>query len=218
MKKHMLILILTCMFIALVTAIAFPEIIVNTVDGRSISVPVHPSQIRSIEFSGGRHAELPPPYSDRRPESFRVFNAVPQQSTSAFRQKPERSLSIDTANFDRTPSYITYPVELDISLEPGQRCYLAGDPDGRANWAVDNFILFEVATGRETRRFIIGEAEPVFYRGQRIEQIGPDTTVFSPGAIDLCAYMPKGVDFKLRISAFDYGGSGYVSNLFLIIQ
>lgn len=219
MKMDILKAALNFMLIALMTGISFGEMVVHTTDGRSISVPVKRTQVQSIEFTEGRHAEerYSEPYGGRR-QSYRVFTAVPPQGTGAFRHNPERNLSIDTTNWDRTPSSITGPAQWDIILESGQQCFLAGDPDGRTNWSVDNFILIEVFTDRETRRFVMGETEPVYYKGRRIDQIGPNTTVFAPGTLDLCAYMPKRVDFKLRISAFDYGNTGHVSNLFLVMQ
>lgn len=214
MNRLLHITALTVFFFSLASA-SCAEMVVHTTDGRSISVPVERHQIRSIDFFSEASGYLPDP---GRVRSHRVFSAVPAQNTNAFRHNPERSLSIDTAKWDRTPFFITEPADWEITLAPGQQCFLSGSPDGRANWSVDNFLLFEVFTGRETRRFVMGEVEPVFFRGQRLEQIGHNAVTFTPAAVDLCSYLPRGVDFRLRISAFDYGGTGHVSQLFLIMQ
>jgi len=110
------------------------------------------------------------------------------------------------------------PFSETITLESGQRCFLAGDASGQAGWSIDDFLLIEIQGTAETKRFIIGTTASVYYKGNLVEQLGTTGSNFSPDDIDLTPHLPKGEPVKLTISALDFVGIGHVSDLYLIIR
>jgi hypothetical protein len=153
-----------------------------------------------------------------RSQEIHLFSNVPFADSSKFKSNTYQELSIGTTTWDKTPYHLANPYFGTVTVQPGQKCFLAGDSAGQTGWKVDNFLLFEIQTGMETKRLICGAAEPVYYNGERVQQVGSNKFDFNPGEIDLTGYFPQGVPVELKVSALDYGGSGYVSNVYLIIQ
>lgn len=147
-----------------------------------------------------------------------LFRQVPRQGSATFRSNPYTSLRIATRSWDPIPYHITEPFTDSVMVDPGQTVMLAGDGAGTEPWFIDNFLLFELTSSAGTKRFVLGTVEPVSYEGHDVPNIGPSAFTFAPGALDLTDQFPKGESVKIKVSALDYGGTGGVSDVFLIIQ
>lgn len=145
----------------------------------------------------------------------RLFSAVPSQDSSVFRNARIPELEVETSTWDRTPYRLAPVFEGTVFVQAGSRISLAGDEAGAGPWSVDNFLLFEV--GAEPHRFVIGAAEPVRYGGSPLEYIARGYS-FGAGEIDLTPYFPPGEVTQFRILALDYGGTGYLSDVFLVVR
>lgn len=151
-------------------------------------------------------------------QAIRLFGSVPTADSSTFKSNVYSAVSVDTSTYDRTPYHMATPYSGTVTIQPGQRCFLAGDSAGQSGWSVDNFLLFEIQTGMGTKYLFCGDADPVSYNGQKVQQVGPSSFSFDAGEVDLTSYFPKGVPVQLKVSALDYGGIGHVSDVYLIIQ
>jgi len=147
-----------------------------------------------------------------------VFSQVPKQDSDHFKSNRYDSVRIATRSFDRIPYHMTKTYEVIITVQENQRVLLAGDAAGEKSWFVDNFLLFELNSPEGTRRFVIGTVEPVTYDGADVPQLKPAGFTFGPGTFDLAEQFPKGVPVTVRISALDYGRTGGVSELYLIVR
>jgi hypothetical protein len=166
----------------------------------------------------GSHTAVVPDKVVSRPQKIHLFSNVPFADSSKFKSNTYQEVSIGTTTWDKTPYHLANPYLGTVTVQPGQKCFLAGDSAGQIGWRVDNFLLFEIRNGMEKKRLICGAADPVYYNGERVQQVGSNKFDFNPGEIDLTGYFPQGVPVELKVSALDYGGSGYVSNVYLIIQ
>lgn len=170
----------------------------------------------------------PPPHVGHRPpmhhpprrpqQSLRIFKAVHQQSSSNFRHSKFQKMSVSTRRFDAIPYHVAPPSGRMITLRPGQRCFLAGNAAGTAGFYVDNFILMEVKKRGHRARYAIGNAEPLTYRGQRVQHLGAKKFSFGAGEIDITNLLPKNRPTLVQFYALDYGSVGKVSDLFVIIR
>lgn len=149
-------------------------------------------------------------------KTIKVFSNVPEQSSNNFKTKTRADLHIQTTKWDQVPYHVAPPFSQLLSLAPGQLVTISGDKTGNAGFSIDNFLLIEVSEADKTTRFLLGTSEPVTCAGKVIKQMAKGFNFTSPG-FDLTPYLPKGVSFKLDISALDYGAVGYVSDLYLII-
>jgi len=147
-----------------------------------------------------------------------LFSNVPSADSSKFKSDTYQEVSIGTTNYDKTPYHLANPYIGTVTVQQSQKCFLAGDSAGQTGWIVDNFLLFEIRTGMETKRLVCGAVDPVDYNGERVQQVGLNKFGFTPGEIDLTEYFPQGVPVQLKVSALDYGGSGSVTDVYLIIQ
>ena len=198
--------------VALPVSPAAAKLLVRTIDGRVFTVNVSRHQVRAIVFVDDGGAPAPP-------SSTRLFHAVPRQDSGAFKQRRHHGLRVDTHRFDKIPYYLTNPVTRAVTVEPGQRCWLSGDPNAKRGWSVDNFILVELLAPGVRKRWVIGAVDPVRTAGGRaVARIGRNSLSFNAREIDLAPHLPKGVPAKLRFSALDYGGVGQLSDLFLVIR
>jgi len=150
-----------------------------------------------------------------RAEVMQVARAVPRQESEAFRDRVDARLEVDTTRFDRVPYRMHRPITERVRLAPGERLVLAGDPAGTLGWKVDNFLLIEIRGRGRTRTLLVGKSDPVYLNGELVETVGPPSHRFGPGEIDLTPYMP-GPRARITVHAFDYGGIGYVSDVFLV--
>lgn len=147
----------------------------------------------------------------------RVFSAVPTQPSEQFKASVHTDLEVVPHHpYDRTPYHITESFSAELTLEPGQKAMLAGNEEGTANWSVDNFILVEIAAPEETKRFVVGAVEGVDYKGNSLAKL--NTIGFVQPPTDLSSYIPTGVPVQVAVSALDYGGTGHVSDLFLVVR
>ena len=153
------------------------------------------------------------PLGEAADRSIRIFTAVPTQNSSVFKSATHKSLRIvSPRGWDPVPYHMTQPFTQTITAKPGQRYFFAGDSLGKTGWRVDNFILIEIESAAGIQRFIMGNTDgsPVEYQGQRLRHIEP--------SMDLSQYFPKNVPFRLTVSALDFGGIGYVTDLFLVAR
>lgn len=205
--------ILGCLCVLALGALgAQAEMRIHTTDGQILTVPVERNKVKWIEF-GNSMGQMP-----ARFQSYRVFHAVPNQNSNAFKANRENNLAVDTRTWDRIPYYMAPSFRKELYVGQNQRCYLSGNESGSAGWSVDNFIFIEIHSQRGTQRFVVGTVDPVSYKGRRVTQLGRKSFNFGATEIDLTQYIPKGTPVTISISALDYGGAGKVSNLFLIVK
>lgn len=189
------------------------EMRIYTHDGQVLTVPVERDNIKHIEYTDTRRHRPP-----ARSQSYRVFYAVPKRDSKAFKANKEDRLAVDTTRYDQTPYYLTTPFKKELYLEGNQRCYLSGSDSGSAGWSVDNFLFIEILSREGAQRFVVGSTDAVSYKGRPVGRLGRDSVSFGAGEIDLTPYIPRQTNVTVRISALDYGGVGYVSDLFLVVQ
>lgn len=135
--------------------------------------------------------------------------------------KTYSELYVDTRDYSTTAYYVTGPYTGTVTIQPGQKLLLSGDSEGKTEWTVDNFLLFEISDGATPKRFLIGATDPVYYggkNGKRIDQLGPNKFTFSPNEIDLAEYIPVGVPVDFKVSAIDFGGGARVTDVYLITE
>ena len=149
----------------------------------------------------------------------KLFSAVPSQSSANFKANSVHQLRVETTSWDRVPYHMTKAFTGQIIVAPGQRVYLAGDEAGIKNWGVDNFLYLEFRQGQSVQQFVIGEHEPVILAdGRRPQKVGPGSFTFSPAAVDFAAYLPKNTPIQVKAFALDYGGVGWVSDVYLHVK
>ena len=146
-----------------------------------------------------------------------VVRNVPNQSSSAFKKNVRNDLSVDTTSCDKIP-YSMHVSNHDLTITtPGKFC-LAGDAGGTKGWSIDNFLLIEVLdqSGNLISSAVAGIMETVRRNGNPVERIGRSSHSFDACEIDVTKLLPVGRPFRLRTSAMDYGGVGYVSDVFIV--
>jgi len=206
-KVTALVIIVLVVHLIVGVAIAQGAVRINTISGKSYTVPVAGNEILSIEFFDGGQSG-----------SIKIFSNVPNQNSAAFQANRFSDLTVNTSSWDRIPYHMARQFHQVITLGAGQKCFLAGDEAGQKGWSVDNFLYIEIRNKGTVKRLIAGYAEPVYYKGQLVQQIGRQSFSFGPGEIDLTPYIPQGQSVELTVAALDYGGVGYISDLYLIIR
>ncbi len=160
-----------------------------------------------------------PTGSDASNPSFplQVVRNVPNQNSSAFKKNVRNDLSMDTTRYDKIP-YSMHVSSHDLMIAAPAKFCLAGDAGGTKGWSVDNFLLIEVLdqSGNLTSSALAGNTETVRRNGNPIETIGRTSFSFNACEIDITKLLPVGKPFRLRASAMDYGGVGYVSDVFIV--
>ena len=147
--------------------------------------------------------------------SVKGIAAVPQTDSSRFKSRTVGSLHVNTQSFDPTPYLVANPFEATLQVGAGQSVVIAGDAQGRSNWQIDNFLLVEIDSNAGSSVFWAGSSEPVTRNGHAVPQRG--SSGFSQPPIDITALVPKNVPVRVRLSAMDYGGIGYVSDIHLVV-
>lgn len=143
-----------------------------------------------------------------QPGAFKVFSAVPTQSSDRFRGSTVGELTVNTTAWDRTPYRITGDYVGTVTMPPGGRVLLAGNAAGNAGWGVDNFLYVEI----DGRGYVASQDDTVMENGEVLQNLGGD------GITDLTAYFQPGVPTTVRIMALDYGGVGGVSDIYLVVR
>lgn len=151
-------------------------------------------------------------------QAYKLFAAVPSQSSANFKANAIQRFRVDTTSWDRVPYHITKAIHRQFTIAPGQHVFLSGDEAGTKNWGVDNFLFLEFRYGQSVQRYVIGEHEPVYLDGQRVQKIGPGSFNFAPNAVDFSLHLPTDTPIQLTAYALDYGGAGWVSNVYLLIK
>ncbi len=160
-----------------------------------------------------------PTGSDSSNASFplQVARNVPNQNSSAFKKNVRNDLSMDTTRYDKIP-YSMHVSSHDLMIAAPAKFCLAGDAGGTKGWSVDNFLLIEILdqSGNLISSAVAGLTETVRRNGNPIEMIGRSSYSFNACEIDITKLLPVGRPFRLRASAMDYGGVGYVSDVFIV--
>ncbi|MEE8371068.1 MAG: hypothetical protein V3R73_02895 [Sphingomonadales bacterium] len=148
--------------------------------------------------------------------SVQVFAAVPSQSSDAFKANLAGDFRIPPPHgWDTTPYHVQTPFRTVLNRKEGEKIILAGSPDGTAGWRIDNFVFIEITSGNTADRFYLGTVSSVEYRGRILRSMGGG---FGQGPFDLTPFIPPGVPATITIYALDYGGIGYVSDLFIVTK
>jgi len=153
----------------------------------------------------------------QRIKAIKLINSVPSTKSSSFKHNTDGRFTMQTSRWDRVPYRMTRVFSGSVRLPPGRRAVLAGNSAGTTGWNIDNFLMIEISRGGRTTRLVAGSHEPVFMAGRKIRKIGRNSQSFSAGEIDLTPYL-RGGSVHLRATAFDYGGVGRVSNVYLIMR
>lgn len=151
--------------------------------------------------------------------SLKLTDAVPNTSSDRFRAHQRKDLTMHTGSWDRTPYFMTPPREYDLQIARLDKACLAGDARGGAGWNVDNFLLLELfdASGAFLKATTAGAHEGISRNGQRIPE---QANGHHHGAcsVDLRNFLPVGKPFRLKASAMDYGGEGFISEVWLALE
>jgi hypothetical protein len=153
-------------------------------------------------------------------QRLKLVDAIPSTSSDVFRRNQRPDLTMHTGSWDRTPYFMAPPREFNLDLSRVERACLAGDAQGRSNWRVDNYLLFELfdASGTPLGAGVVGGHEGVSQNGRRLPELGPVSHEQAACGVDLKAFLPQGRPFRLKVSAMDYGGVGHVSDVWLLLD
>lgn len=155
------------------------------------------------------------PPTTTRIDAVQLFAAVPQAYSGVFKPNEDPRFLMDTQDWDQIPYHMTGSFSGEIWVPEGARVTLAGDPANSAPIRIDNFLALEIDPFPP---LIIGAAADVRYRGQLLEQLGDDSYSFPADSIDLTPFFATGATTRVTAHAMDYGGSGHVSDVYLIIE
>jgi hypothetical protein len=166
-------------------------------------------------------AALPPaPVATGGNQRLKLVDAIPSTSSDVFRRNQRPDLTMHTGSWDRTPYFMAPPREFNLDLSRVDRACLAGDAQGKSNWRVDNYLLFELfdASGTPLGAGVVGGHEGVSQNGRRLPELGPVSHEHAACSVDLKAFLPQGRPFRLKVSAMDYGGVGHASDVWLLLD
>lgn len=147
--------------------------------------------------------------------AIQLFAAVPQAYSSVFKPNEDPRFVMDTQDWDQIPYHMTDSFSGEVWVPEGSRVTLAGDPENTAPIRIDNFLALEIDPFPP---LIIGATADVRYQGQLLEQYGDDSYSFPADSIDLTPFFPTGTTTRITAHAMDYGGTGHVSDVYLIIE
>jgi hypothetical protein len=127
-------------------------------------------------------------------------------------------ISVQTNEWEPVPTVIDSSTSGPWIVSPSARLVLAGDPSGSRGWLIDNAVLVEILdpSGQRLASALVGSNEPMVLDGEPIRQLG--TASFRPGPTDVSAVFPAdGMPFLLRVTALDYGGEAYATDVWLVV-
>ena len=150
-------------------------------------------------------------------KTLRIFSNVASSPSERFKKNTDERFYIPPPHpFDRIPYHVHKPFSANVIRKPDERIILSGNTQGTGSWAVDNFLFIEVATEKDTKRFYVGGVRQVQYEGKTIPSLG--RSGFNHGPFDLTHYIPADMNVRIAIYAMDFGGAGYVSELFMLFK
>lgn len=154
-----------------------------------------------------------------RESRLKLVDQIPSTDSARFRGNLRSDLVMHTGSWDRTPYFMAPPQEFELNLKRIDRACLAGDAKGGSGWRVDNYLLIELfdSSGRLIKDGVIGGHEGVSRNGKRVSELGNGHEQ-GPCAVNLKSFLPVGQPFRMKVSAMDYGGVGYVSDVWLLLE
>lgn len=140
-------------------------------------------------------------------------------STSLSNNQKEPRLEVDTI-FNKTPDHITTPFNGQVTINPGQKLLLAGNPAGTDKWQVGGFLFLEFRFGYAVKRFVVASGlDKIRCEGQAVEKIGSGGSYHAPDEFDFAPYLPQNLPIDITAYALHYGpGIGSVSDVYLIVK
>lgn len=149
--------------------------------------------------------------------SVKLMDKVEEAETASFKeQRPD--IEVRTRDAVVHPSVMGVVTTDPVKLLPGMRATLAGDPDGRTGFYVDNFLLIEVMKGdRVVERSAVGFQEGAVRGNETIDNVGKMGFAFDPGEVDVTQLLTENEAVRLKVTALDYGNVGKVSDVYLIL-
>jgi hypothetical protein len=149
----------------------------------------------------------------------KLADQIPSTDSARFRANQRSDLVMNTGSWDRTPYFMAPPREFELNLKRIDRACLAGDAKGATGWNVDNYLLLELfdSSDRLIKDGVVGGHEGVSRNGKRIAELGNGHEQ-APCAVNLKSFLPVGQPFRMKVSAMDYGGVGYVSDIWLLLD
>lgn len=164
-----------------------------------------PPQSLRLSFRGNEQEET---------ISIQLFDEVPEQNTSVFRDRAFNGLEVDTTKFSRIAFRMAPEYSGTVMVPVGHSVYLSGNAAGDASVEIDNFLLLEIEGHAPV---VIGSTAEVLSNGRPLRRIGRQSFAFAAREIDLTAYFRPGQPTALRANALDYGGFGKASDVFLVM-
>lgn len=152
------------------------------------------------------------------PQAFQILSATPEAETKT-RGEQRKDLFANTVTGEPIP-YVVTKGAIGPFNRKGGRVRLYGDNVGQQGWNVDNFVLFEVTdrNGMRIHRFAVGFQQGVSSGSEQIDSVGAMQFQFAPGEIDITRFLPEDEDITITATALDTGGTGVVSDLWLILS
>ena len=149
-----------------------------------------------------------------------LFNKIESQPSVNFKSNTDVRLEVQTSQWDRTPYRIKPAQAVSVRRGRHEKVFFAGNACGDARWNVDNFLFIEIysRTSTQPRNLVVGSVHPIRFDDRPVQHVGRVTSSFGPGEVDLTSFIPQDTDVSIRITPFDYGGRGYLSDLYLIIR
>lgn len=157
---------------------------------------------------------------DSCPSAMRLLSAKSYADGERPHRRFRSDIAIDTQNWDTTPRIMRQATSRPMTFTGGHAVTLSGDASGSMSVVVDNFILLEAMSleGELLDVAFVGSSEPFTLAGQAVRQIGPDAFEHPAGELDISSVFPKGVPFRLRVTALDYGDLASVSDVYMHVS
>lgn len=128
-------------------------------------------------------------------------------------------IRMQTTSWEPVPTVIQTSTSGPFYRTRPARILLAGDSAGTQASPIDNFVLVEIPDANNTTLStgLIGNTEPAILNGRAVRQYGPQS--FTPAPTDITDLFPSGnVPFYVRVSALDYGGGTYTSDMWVAVE
>ena len=150
----------------------------------------------------------------------KLVDRIPDTNSSAFKNNLRRDLAMNTSAWDKTPYFMAAPREFTLNYQRIERACLAGDQEGRSGWRIDNFLLLELFDAKDNPlgSTVVGGHEGVSQGAQRLNVTGRIAHDFGACEIDLKGFIPLNKPVRIKASAMDYGGIGYTSDIWLLVE